>query len=414
MKVALFLYHFPVRSETFVIQHAMALSRAGVDLTIITQKDCGGWENFDPRVAAELKDRIVVLPATDRPRWPVQLLRTLFSSSALKLLRLLLFSVLVGRRDIIRDLPVWTKMAPIGRFDVILAHFGPVGVLAMILRKAGYFEGPIATIFHGFDMSRRKVVRRYRKGYSKLFDLGELMLPISELWRSRLLEWGAPAEKIEVLHMGVDLPEDRPDYSREGNDPLRILSVGRLTRKKAHADVIEAVAGCKCPVELDVIGAGEEEPRLRALARSIAGDRVNLLGPRPHKDVLKAFAEADVFILPSVTADDGEMEGIPLVLMEAMAAGTTVITTRHSGIPELVEHGVTGFLVDEHDPAAITNVVEGILAGAYDLPAIREQAFERVREDFYNPELNNRLLELLEGLAVRHSHDRTPVQTTER
>ncbi len=399
MKVALVLYHFPVRSETFVIEHALALCRAGVDLTIITQKYSGDWENFDPKVAAEIKKRICLLPSTEWRRWPRQFFGTLLFSRALKFLNLNCFAIQAGRRDVIKNLPVWANTPPLGRFDAILAHFGPVGILALILRKVGLIEGPIATIFHGFDMSRRSTISRYKKGYGFLFNLSELMLPISRLWRKQLIDWGAPKHKVEVLHMGVDLPDAPPDFSRKLNLPLRILSVGRLTHKKAHTDTIEASLRCNSQVRLEVIGSGDLEEELRELARSIPYEKFKLLGPRPHRDVLKTIENADVFILPSVTASDGEMEGIPVVLMEAMARGTIVIATKHSGIPELIVHGRSGFLVNEHDPDAIAQLIDRITTGRYDLPTIRRRAFESIRAEFCNRSLNPKLLAILERLA---------------
>ncbi|TIU75982.1 MAG: colanic acid biosynthesis glycosyltransferase WcaL, partial [Mesorhizobium sp.] len=103
-----------------------------------------------------------------------------------------------------------------------------------------------------------------------------------------------------------------------------------------------------------VIGAGELLEQLKRLAAElgIAG-RVDFLGPRPHAEVKQRLRDAHVFVLPSVSAHNGDLEGIPVALMEAMAAGLTVVSTYHSGIPELIEDGKTGFLAPERDVAAL-------------------------------------------------------------
>ncbi len=398
MRVALVLYHFPVQSETFVIQHALALSRAGVDLKIIVQKETGDWEKFDPSIARELKERVFVLPKVRLSQWPSRFVANLFSRRGMEFLNLNRLAFQSGSRNVLKELPAWTEMPPLGRFDSILAHFGPIGVLALLLRKAGVIVGPIATVFHGYEMSRHTAIKRYRKGYVHLFRQAGILLPISKAWQQRLLEWGAPEQSIEVLHMGVDLPEKTPDFSRSLQRPLRILAVGRLAPKKGHTDTIKAIANCDAEVSLKIVGSGEQWENLHALARSIPGKDILFLGPRPHNEVLEELGKTDLFVLPSVTADDGEMEGIPVVLMEAMAHGAIVVSTWHSGIPELVAHGETGFLVDEHDPEAIAKLVDEIAEGKHDVTAMRKNAYKIVRDEFNNDSQNVKLLEILKKL----------------
>jgi colanic acid/amylovoran biosynthesis glycosyltransferase len=104
----------------------------------------------------------------------------------------------------------------------------------------------------------------------------------------------------------------------------------------------------------DLIGDGPLAPSLRAQIKAAGlSDRVRMHGSLPHATVQKILGESDVFVLPSVTAADGDQEGIPVALMEAMASGMPVVATRHSGIPELVEDGRSGYLVPERDSAAL-------------------------------------------------------------
>lgn len=174
----------------------------------------------------------------------------------------------------------------------------------------------------------------------------DLVACISDYARSQLMglveeeHW----DKLGIVHCGVDV--DRFDLERgpaAPGQPLRVLCVGRLVPEKGHGVLLEAVGRLHAdgvPVELTLVGGG---PRAAALERRAAalglGDRLRLTGPLGQDDILAEFARADAFALASFA------EGKPVALMEAMAARMPVVTTRISGIAELVEDGVSGFVV---------------------------------------------------------------------
>jgi colanic acid/amylovoran biosynthesis glycosyltransferase len=115
-------------------------------------------------------------------------------------------------------------------------------------------------------------------------------------------------------------------------------------------------------VELELVGDGPERERLERQARALGiGDRVRMLGPLPWEQVRGRLAEASVFALPSVRLPSGRMEGIPVALMEAMASGVPVVSSRLSGVPELVRDEITGLLVEPEDPAALAKAMAAIL-----------------------------------------------------
>ncbi len=167
-------------------------------------------------------------------------------------------------------------------------------------------------------------------------------------------------DDVVLAHHGVDVDRfagalDRPRC--EG----RILTVGRLVPKKGHAVLIEALrilAALGVDFEWRVIGGGPllGELRLQIEAAGIA-DRVTFVGALSQDEVIEEFAEAAIFALTPVVLDDGDRDGIPNVLREAMAAGVAVVTTEISGIPELVRDGSTGWLVPPHDPLATARVL---------------------------------------------------------
>jgi colanic acid/amylovoran biosynthesis glycosyltransferase len=140
------------------------------------------------------------------------------------------------------------------------------------------------------------------------------------------------------------------------------VCVASLRPYKGHAVLLDACRllrdrGVRARVLL--VGDGELRRRLAArIAREGLSGRVELLGARPHEEIPELLAAATAMVLPSVRARDGQMEGIPVALMEAMAAGVPVIATRLSGIPELVADGETGLLVPERDPAALAGAME--------------------------------------------------------
>ncbi|MCK0507729.1 glycosyltransferase [Aromatoleum anaerobium] len=396
MKIAFFTARFPVLSETFVIRQVAGLKRLGHDVSVITAE----WG--DPGLAHavycdnQLGKHVRALRMVHGARWRMLtlarfLVGSLVTTAGLHRLGVALRAALTGSSAALLDIAAQAPHGSIGRFDAIVAHFGPMGVRAMYLREAGLVEGPIATIFHGHDMSDRNTVARHLGNYRRLFADTERMLPISALWGHQLQKWGCPPSRIEVLRMGVDvdalpaLPPERP-LGR----PLRVLSVARFTEKKGLDYAIRGVIGARADVRLEIIGGGPLAAELHALAAP-AGERVSFLGEQPQQAVFAALARADVFLLPSVTAADGDMEGIPVALMEAMASGILVLTTRHSAIPELVEHGVSGLLIDERDAGAISTWLERIATGAVDVVAIRTAARDKIEREFNNALLDTEL-----------------------
>lgn len=187
---------------------------------------------------------------------------------------------------------------------------------------------------------------------------------ISRFNKDYLLELcpGLEAERIDVIHCGVRLDDYplRTTYRRQGGR-FTVLTVARLTAYKGIDFLIRACGRLREEVpELDcrIVGDGEEREALEALVveLDLAGT-VRLEGPLPHTRVSELLGEADLFALPSYRRASGEMDGIPVSLMEAMACGVPVVASRVSGIPELVEDGVSGLLVPPRDDASLARAI---------------------------------------------------------
>jgi colanic acid/amylovoran biosynthesis glycosyltransferase len=171
------------------------------------------------------------------------------------------------------------------------------------------------------------------------------------------VEHGCPAEKIKILPVGL-ISSSYPYACREddGKRPVRLLTVGRLVEKKGHRYVIEALSllkGKGRSLSYVIAGDGPLRGELENLVDSFGlRESVSFTGLVHNEEVADLYREADVFILTSVTSQDGDMEGQGLVLQEAQSTGLPVISTLHNGIPDGVLDGVSGFLVPEKDAAA--------------------------------------------------------------
>ena len=398
MRIAFILAEYPVLSETFVIRQIAGLVGKGHNVTVIA--GIGDDTLPDPldgqidlkrirahghgsRMGKVFSGALAIARAPTR----FQALRKAIGSGLLSSVADAIF-----RGD-----------DYLGSFDAIVAHFGPSGVRAMYLREMGCIAGPIATVFHGFDMSQRDYLKKYLRHYRKLFRETEALLPISVLWKERLIKWGAPERKVEVVRMGIDIDRlAQRDSTLRRQSPLRIMTTARFVEKKGLEYAIKGVCGAKSNVHLSIIGYGPLEDRLRALAENCP-NRISFLGKCSHAEVLEHLEQADVFILPSVTAANGSMEGIPVSLMEAMAAGVTVIATTHSGIPELIDSGSEGILVPERDADGISKALDAIVDGRYDLPKMGEAARSKVKALFENRKLDDQFERTLLVLAGKRT-----------
>ena len=169
---------------------------------------------------------------------------------------------------------------------------------------------------------------------------------------------------VRRLYNGIDLRTFAPDPAVR-REPGLILSVGRLVEKKGFEDLIRACAWLRegqVEFRCEIIGTGERREALKALIAELDLEQhVTLVGPRSQDQVLRAYRRATVFALPCIVASDGNRDGLPTVLLEAMAVGLPVVSTRLVGVPEIVEHGVDGLLVEPGDSAALAASLTRVL-----------------------------------------------------
>ncbi|WP_071393139.1 glycosyltransferase [Bacillus tuaregi] len=246
------------------------------------------------------------------------------------------------------------------KISLIHAHHGQLGILLLpFKRKTGL---PLVTSIRGRDGTLADQPVGYLDSMKMLFKEGDEFYPVCQYLADRIIAWGCPAKKVKVLYGGVDLSKYPYSPPRSTAKTQNILSVGRLVEKKGHHVLMEAFQKFKQKypqATLTIIGRGELEEELRALAEQLKlGSSFQLLNHLPKDKVREHMENADLFVAASMEAANGDVEGIPNTLKEAMALGVPVVSTTHAGIPELVTHKKEGLLVQENNVDELAAALE--------------------------------------------------------
>lgn len=412
MKIAFFPGGFPVSSETFVLNQITGLLDRGHDVHIYGTRPSEIPAEHPEVREYDLLDRVKYIPSIPKSKVDriIKALRML-SSGKLRSKTISLFRSLNGWKydKVALNLKLWYAVSALGEepvpsYDIIHAHFGPNGSVAAALRDMGLIEGKVVTTFHGADMTRT-LKRPGSSNYSFLASEGDLFLPISERWKRKLIEMGFPEDRTKVHHMGVDC--SRIDFKPPAveDERIRILSVSRLVEKKGIQYAIRALSRCldqtDVNVEYTIVGGGERREYLEGLVNELGiTDHVCFAGWKSKDEVIELLGQAHIFLAPSVTAENGDQEGIPVAIMEAMARGLPVVSTLHSGIPELVADGESGLLVPERDVEALAKALRTLLENSDSLPEMGRVGRRIVEEQFEVDSLNDQLEEYYSRLCL--------------
>lgn len=359
-RIAYIVTRFPKLSETFVFREVLELRKQGAEVACFSIHR--PLPEPVPADAQHLLHETTYL-------WPPQPARFLFGVAKLAVTR---------PRKFFGTLKLFVQQAPknfagLKRFTL---HFLEGAYLAHLCLRRGieyihahFANGPssvamaasaLSDIPFGFTCHAQDIYSDPLMLELKI-DQAQLPLTISQYNRAHLLENYAleyPA-KLRVQRVAVDLAHFEPAPPAEKDDAPLILAVGRLVPKKGFVHLIRACARLQesgIDFRCQIVGEGPERETLQAaiLAHKLE-EKVRLLGAQT--DVKKYLQRADVFVMPCVLDDNGDRDGIPTTLMEAMAMQVPVISTRVSGIPELVQHERTGLLVA---PAEIEELTQAI------------------------------------------------------
>jgi colanic acid/amylovoran biosynthesis glycosyltransferase len=405
LRIAFFLGSFPVLSETFILRQITGLLDLGHEVDIYADYAPDAESPQQPEIAQhKLLARTTYMdipPASapwEMPVWPLtgstwlpgaeqpirnltrisQALPTLVRSLARnpRLTLRVLSSAHYGHQA--ASLSALCRLARLGVvakcYDVLHAHFGPVGNSYRFAKAL--WRTPLVVSFHGYDFSS-VITKSGRDVYRRLFAEVDALTVNSEFMAGKLREFGCPANKLQKLPYGVDLSRfSRKTSTRTPGEPVRILTIGRLVEKKGLEYSLRAFAQVRQvhpKMRYDIVGDGPLRKQLQGLIEKLGQpDAVTLHGAMEGEAVRALLAKADVFVLASVTASDGDQEGTPVSLLEAQASGIPVLATKHSGIPEIVRDGEGGFLVAERDVDQLAERLRHLV----EHPEIRSRAGE--------------------------------------
>ena len=373
MKVAFIVTEFPSLSQTFILNQITGLLDRGHDVTIYAKIHRNQAVIHADVEKYHLLDRTFyygnsyqAMPANKflRRVKTMGLVITILHKKPMLLLKVLY--VLKFARKATSPCSLYEIATLLSRdirsYDIVHCHFGPNGNLGALLKDLGAIKGKCITAFHGYDVSTY-INEKGDNIYESLFKAGDFFLPISERWKEKLIKLGCEKQRIAVHRMGVDTSRFAFTPRKPGeNGKVHMLTVARLVEKKGVQYGIRAVAKVlkKYPhVEYRIAGDGPLRSELQSLidALNING-HVKLLGWKRQEEIVELMRNAHILLAPSATSKGGDQEGIPVVLMEALSQGLPVLSTQHSGIPELVRDGEFGFLVPERDVNALAEKLE--------------------------------------------------------
>src|SRR5437870_1726244 len=372
LRVGYVVKRYPRYSETFIVREILAHEAAGTEIEIFSMRppDDGHFQDLIARVRGRVN--YLYMPAEGLVPEPLAG-ATLTAAHFWKALH-----------EAGKVLPnLWTRCAELG--DEEARHMYQAVHLAREVRRKTlhHLHAPFASeaatvarlasrlagIPYSFTARAKDIFHKSVRAEDLRRKLGDAagVITISDYHLDYLRSsYGPLAAHVQRIYNGLDL-EEFP-YRAPVDRPPVIVAVGRLVEKKGFDDLIDA---CGLLVDRDrlfrcrIIGAGTLRPVLQAQIERLAlQGRVELAGPVPQGEVIKEMHNAAVLAVPCIIGADGDRDGLPNVMQEALALGTPVISTDVTGIPEVVRDGETGLQVPQHDAAALASALERLLADA--------------------------------------------------
>ncbi|MCA9512197.1 MAG: glycosyltransferase [Myxococcota bacterium] len=377
MRIGYVLKRYPRHSETFVVNEILAHERAGEQLEIFALRapNDAHFQDLIASVRAPVRylhfDGIKATTLWEGVEAAAARIPDVFGrlDAALGL----------DAREVAQAVHLAAHVRAAG-IEHLHAHFATaaarVGALAAHLAAV-----PFTLTAHAKDIFHEEVTT---EGLARIARHAACVVTVSDFNVEYLeRECRLPARRLVRIYNGLPLDAYRfVDAPRERS----ILAVGRLVEKKGFEDLVEAcaiLAESGYPVPCTIIGAGPLEDELRARVRSAGlAEHVRLCGALPRSEVARQMARAGVFVAPCVVGRDGNRDGLPTVLLEAMALGTPCIATDVTGIPEVLRDGETGLVVKPHDPASIAQAIDRVLADGATATRLARAARERIERDF--------------------------------
>jgi colanic acid/amylovoran biosynthesis glycosyltransferase len=422
MRIAYFLPEFPVLSQTFILNQITGMIDLGAEVELFAFEELSANRVHPIVNEYQLLGKVVYL---NRPRGGklgkvARFLALLASSRSMSILIPTVRALNArkfGRAASSLQLPLNVLQCGPGRvFDIIHCQFGSLAPRVLDLIEVGSLNGKLVTSFRGFDATM--YVRQHPGVYDYLFHKGDLFLPVSQSLRRAITELGCPESRIKVLHSGIQTDHftfRQKTFPEDG--VIKVITIARLVPKKGVDIGIRSVAKAILAgkrLHYSIVGDGVLLEKLKELVDQLGvANEVSFLGWKTHEDILGLLSDSHILVAPSVTADTGDQEGIPNVMKEAMAVGLPVIGTLHGGIPELVEHGRTGFLVAERDVDSLAGMLVYLCEHPEVWATVSMEARRFVEAEFDSARLNENLLEIYRALIVGENKAPNDAETSQ-
>lgn len=409
MRIAFVVGHFPKLSETFILNQVTGLIERGHQVDIYSEYP-GDWNHVHPDVKRyDLQQHTYPLyRAPQNYGWRILQGMGLLLTRFPKAPKLLLRSLDIFRYGFCAG-GGWlaysaATLADCGcpAYDIVHAQFGTQGYQAWFLQQMLHPRPKLVVMFRGHDIS--SYLQTVGDGfYDKLFAAADTCLTNCEFFRQRVIQLGCPPEKVAVHYSGLDVEKFtyRPRRISPG-ETVRLITTGRLVEKKGIEYAIRAIAHIapQYPqLQYTIVGDGPLRSTFEALIADLhLEDTVQLVGWQSEETLIHYLDQAHLFIAPSVTAANGNQDAPINVLKEAMALGLPVLSTNHGGIPELVQGGVSGYLVPERDAAALAERLGWLLAEPDRWPEMGQAGRAAVEKTFNLTALNDLLVARYQAL----------------
>ena len=370
---------YPRFSETFVVTEILAREEYGDDLRIYALRPTTD-ARFHPEIA-RVKAEVTWVPRPLKASefWP-QLSAALQRPEIAARFPALLPDLAGLPADEVAQGVALAEAVLDDGIEYLHAHFASLaGRMAWL---AGQLTGvPYSITTHAKDIYHESVDMGWLRRICGDADRVIAISQFNDDYLRRVLN--GTGARISLQYNALEL--DRFSYQEPSatSGPLRVAAVGRLVPKKGFGDLIDAVARMSAPAEVEIAGSGELRDELLAqIGRLGLDESVRLLGPLTQEEVSKLVRSADVFVAPCVPAADGNIDGLPTVVLEAMALGTPVIATSVSGLPEVVRDGQTGILLSPGDVAGLASALDEIAAGRVPVSRLTVNARALIEEQF--------------------------------
>ena len=331
-------------------------------------------------------------------RFPFQNIRVV-KKPALHFLRRTWFKQIADRPWQISPAEVRATEGALTESNAELLHIY-FGHIAMLLRPLiRQWQKPSLVSFHGADVLVDMQKPAYRRATEEMLSLVRRVLVRSDSLRQAVIDLGCAPENIEIQRAGIPLA-DFPFRERgiPGDGQWRLLQAGRLIEKKGLKTTLRAFARLQKEfpaARLTIAGEGPQLEELQSFARELQIDgAVDFVGFVSQEELRELLYSSHIFLHPSETGRDGNQEGVPNSMLEAMASGLPVFATRHGGIPEAVENNVSGMLANERDHRALGDGLIDCAKDSTRLLAMGRAASESVAKNFSQTEQTRRLEEI--------------------